>query len=78
MSNSYDLINLHNKLNSAYDVELPKIDTRNYYLADYQYELLCEYIKEFQDSLDDEHEVGLQLACFGQSILLHATNIRLF
>jgi len=49
--------------------------THNPQLADYQYELLCKYIKDFQDNLDKEHEVGLQLASFGQSILLGITNI---
>ena len=28
-------------------------------LASYQHEILIEQIKEFQESLDDEHEVGL-------------------
>ena len=48
---------------------------RDYCLADYQYELLCQYVKEFQNELDDEHEVGLFLASFGQSILLSVTDI---
>lgn len=50
-------------------------DIRNYQNADYQYEVLCNYIKDFQDNLDDEHEVGLQLASFGQSTLLNVTDI---
>lgn len=66
---------LLNKLNFIDDFELPKLDTRNYMLADYQYELLCDYIKNFQNELDDEHEVGLQLASFGQSMLLNVTDI---
>lgn len=51
------------------------IDVRNYHNADYQFELLCNDIKDFQKTLDDSHEVGLQLASFGQSILLNVTNI---
>lgn len=66
---------LLNQLNSINDFKMPEIDTRNYKLADYQYELLCNYIKEFQDELDDDHEVGLQLASFGQSMLLNVTDI---
>lgn len=54
------------------------IKVRDYYLADYQYELLCKDINEFQNALDDDHEVGLQLASFGQSVLLNVTDIRLF
>lgn len=59
--------------NSVNNVEIPEI--RNYFMADYQYEILCEHIKEFQDNLDDDHEVGVQLASFGQSIILNVTDI---
>jgi len=61
-------------MSSLFDVELPEIP-RNCLLADYQYELLCEDIENFQNKLDDQHEVGLQLASFGQSILLNVTRI---
>lgn len=54
---------------------IPEIDTRNYTLADYAYEVILERIKEFEDNLDDEHEVALQLASFGQSITLAVTDI---
>lgn len=72
--NSY-LDDVSSQLNAMQNIKLPEIDLRNYNLADYQYELLCKNIKDFQDSLDDEHEVGLQLASFGQSILLNVTDI---
>lgn len=48
---------------------------RNYNLADYTYEVITERIKEFQDSLDEDHEVAVQLASFGQSITLSVTDI---
>lgn len=32
---------------------------RDYSYADNQYEILCNEIKQFQDNLDDEHEIGL-------------------
>ena len=51
------------------------IDLRNYQLADYQYELLCKQIQNFQNALDDNHEVGLQLASFGQSITLSVVKL---
>ena len=54
---------------------LKPIEIRNYRNADYQYEILCKDIKEFEQSLDDEHEVALKLASFGQSITLNVTNI---
>lgn len=75
MSDLNNLLSLSEKLSGIHEVKLPKIDTRNYQFADYQYELLCNYIKQFQDELDDEHEVGLQLASFGQSITLNVTDI---
>lgn len=59
-------------------LEIPEIDPelfRDHKLADRQYELLCTYIKEFQDDLDDDHEVCMQLASFGQNILLQVTDI---
>lgn len=36
---------------------------------------LMEWVQEFEDSLDDEHEVGLQLANFGNQIVVHVTDI---
>lgn len=54
---------------------LPELDMRDYRLADYSYEVIMERIKEFEDDLDDEHEVALQLASFGQSITLAVTDI---
>lgn len=66
---------LANYQNIIKPIPLPDIDVRNYNLADYQYELLCNHIKDFQNSLDDEHEVGIQLASFGQSIVLNVETI---
>lgn len=43
--------------------------------ADTQFEIIRRYILEFQNSLDDEHEVGVMLTNFGQSILMEITNI---
>ena len=48
---------------------------RDHSMADYAYEVILKRIKEFQDELDDEHEVALQLASFGQSITLAVTAI---
>lgn len=44
-------------------------------LADYQYEILMDYIKEFESGLDENEEVALQLASFGQSIVMQVTDI---
>lgn len=56
----------------------PKIDVsvpRNYHLADYQHELIMESISEFEKDLDDNHEVALYLASFGQSLLMNVESI---
>lgn len=56
--------------------ELPKMPVfRDYKMADYQYEVIRARIKNFEDELDDEHEVAVQLASFGKDILLNVTDI---
>ncbi len=55
--------------------ELPVLNARDYSMADYTYEVIVERIKEFEEALDDEHEVALRLASFGQSITLAVTDI---
>ena len=65
-------------------LQTPELDTtnfdirsliRDYNMADYAYEVIMDRIKEFEDKLDDEHEVALKLASFGQSITLAVTSI---
>jgi len=48
---------------------------RNYNMADYQYEVIMGRIKDFEDQLDDEHEIAIQLMSFGKDILLYVTDI---
>lgn len=43
--------------------------------ADEQFSILKKYIEEFEASLDSEHEVGLMLTNFGQSITMSVTQI---
>ncbi len=43
--------------------------------ADFQYEILMEYIKEFESELNDNEEIALLLTSFGQSIVLQVTDI---
>ena len=50
-------------------------EVRDYKLADYTFEVVMERIKEFEQSLDDDHEVDVQLASFGQAITMTVTNI---
>lgn len=43
--------------------------------ADIAYENIIEQIREFEDELDSNHEIALQLASFGKSITLAVTDI---
>ena len=54
---------------------LEVISPRDDNLADYSYEVILERIKYFEDSLDDEHEVAVKLASFGQALTLSVTDI---
>lgn len=51
------------------------IDLSDPYYAKYQKELLIEYIKEFQDTLDSAHEVGVFLANYGCQKAMTVTDI---
>lgn len=53
------------------DISMP----RNYDFADYQYECIMENIAEFEEDLDDEHEIALKLTHVGQAITLIVTDI---
>lgn len=51
----------------------PPIKNRQF--ADTQHEIIMKTIAEFEKSLDEEHEVAIQLASFGQSITMHVIEI---
>ena len=60
------------------EFNLPKISDkafRNQNFADYQYEVIIKSIKNFESALDDEHEVAVRLASFGQSVMMQVTEI---
>ncbi len=48
---------------------------RDHHLADFQYEIIMREIQDFEEDLDDNHEVALKLCHFGQNILLNVTEI---
>lgn len=57
-------------------IDIPEIDLPMHHMwADEQYEILKKYITDFESKLDDEHEVGLMLTNFGQSVTMQVTNI---
>ena len=43
--------------------------------AEWAYERLGQYIKDFEAELDDDHEIGARLVSFGQSITFHIEDI---
>ena len=43
--------------------------------ADEQFEILKRYIQEFERSLDSDHEVGIMMTNFGQSVLMQVTQV---
>jgi len=48
---------------------------RDFKMADYSYEVILKRIKEFESSLDENHEVAVKLASFGQTITMSVTDI---
>ena len=48
----------------------PSVSCRDYNMADYSYEVILRRIKEFEETLDDDHEVAVKLASFGQSVTM--------
>ena len=58
------------------NINIPTIELpRNYNLADWKYEKITEQIRDFEQNLDDEHEVAVRLASFGSSITMIVTDI---
>lgn len=43
--------------------------------ADWKYKKIVEQIRDFEADLDDEHEIALQLASFGTSMVMAVTDI---
>lgn len=58
------------------DFDFPHIEPlRDYHLADWKYEKIMEEIRDFEETLDAEHEIALQLTSFGSSVTMIVTNI---
>ncbi len=47
----------------------------SYTYADNQYKILMKSIIEFQNTLDEEHEVGAMLSSFGQNVIMNVTDL---
>ena len=46
-----------------------------YSYSDTQFEIIKKYILRFQASLDQDHDIGLLLTNFGQSVMMEVTQI---
>lgn len=59
------------------EINLPEMpDMPHWYMwSDTQFEIIKKYVEDFEASLDQEHEVGLMLTNFGQSILMQVAEI---
>lgn len=61
-------------------IELPENDLpidlpMHHMWSDTQFEIIKRYVQEYESTLDKEHEVGLLLTSFGQSVLMQVTSI---
>ena len=55
-------------------IEIPDLPTHHMW-ADTLYVIVKNHISMFENTLDAEHEVGMMLTSFGQSVLMHVTEI---
>lgn len=69
MDFNYDLIR-----SQIQNITIPDMPTQHMW-SDTQFEIIKRYVEEFEASLDKEHEVGLLLTNFGQSVLMNVTQI---
>lgn len=53
--------------------EAPEI--KDYSMADTCYDHIVEQVKHFQEKLDSDHEVGVMLTSFGQSLVMYVRSI---
>lgn len=79
MATIYDAVENINRLHidsNNFDIDFDTADImRDRHSADWQYEKIKEEIKEFENNLDDNTEISMQLASFGQSILINVRDI---
>ena len=54
---------------------LPIIDLNEHFYAKGYYERLANYIIEFENSLNEDEEVGAKLTSFGEKYTIHIDNI---
>ncbi|STQ91757.1 DUF6173 family protein [Iodobacter fluviatilis] len=52
-------------------IEVPRIDDVTINPAKWMYERLAKYIKDFEEKLDQDHEIGARLVSFGTTVTFH-------
>lgn len=59
------------------EIQMPEFEPLpiTYSYSDTQFEILQKYIAKFEQSLDTEHEVGVMLTNFGQTITMQVVEI---
>lgn len=68
---NFDLSNYSHSLAQSITVDTPA----QHMWADEQFDILKRYIQEFESTLDIDHEVGIMMTNFGQSVLMQVTQI---
>lgn len=73
----FDLPNFNMPTLNIPTPDIPDIEPLplTYSYSDTQFEILSRYIRDFEQSLDENHEVGIILTNFGQSITMQVTEI---
>ena len=61
----------YSKLIENIDIDLPS----HHMFSDTQFEIIKKYILQFESTLDKEHNVGVMLTNFGQTITMQACEI---
>lgn len=51
------------------------ISKDDFKMAEWKYKKIMEQIRKFEENLDNEHEIALQLASFGSAITMIVTDI---
>lgn len=78
---SLNTTNSLNKMNEVMgliqtpNIEIPRIPDHFNNPAKWTYMRLGEYIKDFENDLDNEHEIGARLVSFGQAIIFHIESV---
>lgn len=58
------------------EISIGDIDLPTHHMhSDTQFSIIKKYIRDFENSLDEDHEVGMLLTNFGHSVLMQVTQI---